>query len=622
MSVKKITYFDVEIFLKEHGGGYEEILKSVDHDIIKGRDRSKNKVPLYSTKYRLKDKNSLYLKMKRKPKYTKITDATDIGGMRILCLFEQDLPETFMFLLKEVLSVKHRKILECSLFNFDATDIDFYSDKQIWEKFQPDFFKNFNKNFKIEKKTSGYRSIHFLLESSFEGEKTIEIQLRSLLQDVWGEIEHNMLYKQASNHSMSNMFKWLQNDLANVDSMLSQFKEHEKKSLEGEILFNENFGPFSFMGYEKIIFPKGLQNSASKLSRASDSYVKTCKSRKGPVVKNEKKNEILTAFKTVKECLPKYDLRKDTALKYWVLMEEAYVSFCLGNRKEALSIYNEICHNELYSDRYVPRFRAGEIYYLEEKHTEAFKKFDEAELILEGQNSHRENNDPVSINRTFNHYLIQTKLALNFWRMGGEYLPLSLSHITQAANLARALQNNPSALDDDKKSMIEGVLDNNVCWFNLETFHREWSGDSISVDLKSSDEKTSKRAKLVQSRMRVVKKNFKLLPDQLNEECPQSNFLDTASWFFYTQYLIEMAEHKANLKAASKRQKSTRQVDHEKRGLKYLTMALAYVRKLISSDRGAIRLNSVRLQNEHLKQITLVAKQHGLLPKSSNLDVF
>ena len=121
---------------------------------------------------RLKDYDGLKGKIERKgDKYTCLNDITDIVGLRIITYFEDDVD-----LIAEIIKKE---------FKIDEPNS---ADKR-----------------KIESDRFGYRSLHYVVEMGndriklsenrrFNGLKA-EIQIRSVLQHAWAEIEHDLGYK-------------------------------------------------------------------------------------------------------------------------------------------------------------------------------------------------------------------------------------------------------------------------------------------------------------------------------------------------------------------------------------------------------------------------------------------
>ena len=130
-------------------------------------------IQIHSVSSRTKDTDNLYEKIKRKgDKYNKLSDITDLSGIRIICYLSDqvdkvaDIIEKNFIILNE-LSIDKRKTLD------------------------PDKF--------------GYLSLHFVVKLSEDRSKLLEykrfkdfyceIQIRSILQHAWAEIEHDLGYK-------------------------------------------------------------------------------------------------------------------------------------------------------------------------------------------------------------------------------------------------------------------------------------------------------------------------------------------------------------------------------------------------------------------------------------------
>lgn len=123
--------------------------------------------------YRLKDRESLGKKIDRKnDKYTALGDLTDIAGVRVITYYAEDVDKVAEIVEREFTVDKENSI-----------------DKR--DALEPDRF--------------GYCSVHYVVEMSqerlrlreyqaYEGLKC-EIQIRSVLQHAWAEIEHDLGYK-------------------------------------------------------------------------------------------------------------------------------------------------------------------------------------------------------------------------------------------------------------------------------------------------------------------------------------------------------------------------------------------------------------------------------------------
>ena len=147
--------------------------------------------PTYKT--RVKSFNSYYLKLLKFPPKNDTADLpvlTDILGVRIICPFLQDINEVETILLK----------------NFTVIEVERKGSERTFREF-------------------GYESVHFLLEIPEEFKVGLvlpknlifEIQLRTILQDAWAEVEHELIYKS----EFSPFDQPLKRKLASINASLS-----------------------------------------------------------------------------------------------------------------------------------------------------------------------------------------------------------------------------------------------------------------------------------------------------------------------------------------------------------------------------------------------------------------
>lgn len=129
-------------------------------------------IALQSIDCRCKDRDSLKKKIQSKQKYKNIHDITDICGMRIITYFSDDV-DTIANILRE--------------------------------EFQIDEINSIDKRDNDDPTKFGYVSLHYvaslkdnrasLLEAKRFKDLKIEIQIRTILQHAWAEIEHDLGYK-------------------------------------------------------------------------------------------------------------------------------------------------------------------------------------------------------------------------------------------------------------------------------------------------------------------------------------------------------------------------------------------------------------------------------------------
>ena len=132
------------------------------HQMLFGDDN-----PMIMITHRIKTVDSIKGKLERKSDYYKdIHDLRDILGFRVICHFLEDV-------------------------NLMA--------KRISEIFRVDWSKSKDKRELIDARSFGYLSLHYICAlPEEEGELSnlwFEIQIRTILQHSWAEIEHDLGYK-------------------------------------------------------------------------------------------------------------------------------------------------------------------------------------------------------------------------------------------------------------------------------------------------------------------------------------------------------------------------------------------------------------------------------------------
>jgi putative GTP pyrophosphokinase len=163
-----------EIILEEYKKGLSlyDSLKIKSHSLLDDLCKVKS-IQIHSISSRLKDEDSLKRKILNKgEKYNSINDITDIVGIRIITMFEDDVE-------------KVEKVIK-NEFNIDPNNSG--------DKFQ-----------KLNSNEFGYRSVHCVCSIGTErgvlaeyrdiSSLKLEIQVRSILQHAWADIEHDLGYK-------------------------------------------------------------------------------------------------------------------------------------------------------------------------------------------------------------------------------------------------------------------------------------------------------------------------------------------------------------------------------------------------------------------------------------------
>jgi len=166
------SYSQVKELYIQRQGLYKDALKDLFEEMM---ETFKDHGLSLTIKYRLKSLDSLYEKVSRRvaelSEETTTYTPTDLLGMRVICPFLSNIAHVEGILEK----------------NYEVIEKD--------EKGADLGFKEF-----------GYESLHFLIKApdsirekyNLSTDTIIEIQVRTLLQDAWAEVEHQLIYKSES----------------------------------------------------------------------------------------------------------------------------------------------------------------------------------------------------------------------------------------------------------------------------------------------------------------------------------------------------------------------------------------------------------------------------------------
>ncbi|MFH2020167.1 MAG: hypothetical protein ABIJ34_02070 [archaeon] len=177
----------------------------------------KKGIKIHSTKKRVKDFESFLEKIDRKSYEDAFKQCTDLAGFRVICLFKSQIKD----------------IMEIIRNEFEVIEI---TDKKSTKKF--DQF--------------GYLSVHMIIKMPKErlrfteykdlGNLVCEIQIRTLLQEAWAEIEHHLNYKAAKEQknealvrkmfSLAGMFEVADSSFEDINNGFSVLVEKELENKE------------------------------------------------------------------------------------------------------------------------------------------------------------------------------------------------------------------------------------------------------------------------------------------------------------------------------------------------------------------------------------------------------
>lgn len=516
--MSKITYSEVENHLSKIQANLKETLRQIEDCFISARDSDDDasKLPIYLTKWRVKTPSSVYLKTKRKEhKYESLDEITDYGGIRVLCLFEQNIIEAHKFIINKLLEQESMELelVEFSTFNWDEEG------RYKLEEVVRDAEKGPTIDGDNGSKDSGYRSVHYIVKNNtYKNPISVEIQLRTLLQDAWGELEHSLAYKKGSIHPhIKKSFTLLSQDLATNDQLIAHLLEISRHEQVTDVSRSRLSGPYEIFSYSEELdsarFSEGSELHSLRLDY--DQYTKENSKNKNKEWTNIAKEKL----DSIKKKVNLKEIELDIKFKYWLDMEDAYLKFQKGELEDAEKSYQEII--ELGEDKngicsYVTYFRYGEVLFKQGKITLALVAFDQAEELCE---TAKPETPELQRRNEIEFYRIKYKLAHIYWQLGEEYHRIALKVMKEAEVLFPKVEQ----YFDGDKTTEQAALWNNLCWYGLENY------------LNSKEESFFEEAKTY----------FEEITNNLDRDLtPNTNIFDTCAWFSFQAYKKFSSENK------------------------------------------------------------------------------
>lgn len=186
---------------------------------------------IHSIRSRIKDPEHLRDKLKRKSSLNRkitidnyLTEITDLVGVRVLFLFQNQFKIIHEGILESIKHDEWKLVEEPKAYTWDPEM------EKIYESM----------NIKHERKDSHYTSVHYVIKRDNDyNDVCCEIQIRTLFEEVWGEMDHtiNYPYKTGSvacQEQLEVMAKLVGSGTRLCDSLFKSYEEH--KSTHAQIL--------------------------------------------------------------------------------------------------------------------------------------------------------------------------------------------------------------------------------------------------------------------------------------------------------------------------------------------------------------------------------------------------
>jgi len=274
---------------------YQMLVDHVNHIITSSV--KKKKIKIHSTKSRVKEFSSFSEKVERKGYKEPFSDCTDFAGCRVVCLF-----------LNQVEEIK--KIIQEE---FDVIEV---TDKRSSKKFDQFGYLSLHMLVKIPK-----HRLKFVEYSELK-DLVCEVQIRTILQEAWAEIEHYLNYKSTKEEkneellrkmfSLSGMFEVADSTFEEISKGFSKMV-HKAKDNSISALNIYKFSKDTFNWDEE--FDRSLERKFYKLSNEIKKLNISSLDMISKLI--QKHNDVLLSYEKTKEKANPLDLiRASLALEY------------------------------------------------------------------------------------------------------------------------------------------------------------------------------------------------------------------------------------------------------------------------------------------------------------------
>lgn len=473
---------DVQDYCENNQDYWGGVLDKLEHTLTAARDSSE--VPIYLTKGRIKNAESAFLKFKRKGR-SDPSQITDWIGFRVLCLFQQDLYAAFRYIFELLVNsrglnqkdsgavIEYFSMKEIIIFNWPADRANRLIDEVgvLMEAKDSKTIKRTSNglevaftyatssgeskviNFKVlkESRGSGYQSVHFvaLAKSADSDDISCEIQLRTLLQDVWGELEHALSYKKGKIHPhISNSFQLLATELQAKDELVGQLRDIRDQETAMVRYASQASGPSKWLNY-----PNQIKNELSdELIEVVREFGEHCGARKKARSIDEWRSKAEELIGTLEGLAN--DGGERTA--YVLNMEKAFLKYACGDLKGAQSIYEHVSSDRFGEGQWFPMFRLGEIHLAQESIGSALVAFDSAEEKMKDADG-----------GILDKYYAKVGLAYSYWSLGREFLDIAIRKMEEASKIVGGITQDEH-YSPEEILMVRFSVANNLCFYYLE----------------------------------------------------------------------------------------------------------------------------------------------------------
>ena len=220
---------DLEVIYKQFIKNQQDLQNTADHI----RKRLQNEQSIHSIRMRIKDPEHLVAKIiikKIENPSREITienyvkEITDLIGLRAIHLFKDQWKPIDTFI-----KSSPWELYETPVANYRKGDPE-----QLLEEFT-------NAGFVLKEHPFGYRSIHYILKGDIDKEEYLaELQVRTIFEEGWSEIDHTIRYPRHSDNQFLTAYLSIFNRLAgNADEMGTFIQALSDMIIENKTILDE-----------------------------------------------------------------------------------------------------------------------------------------------------------------------------------------------------------------------------------------------------------------------------------------------------------------------------------------------------------------------------------------------
>lgn len=241
IAAANITWDELMLIVEDYEK-LEKVLHDIGKDFINDYLYDIEKAGIHSYRYRTKSPGHLLEKIIRKrkedpEKFASLNHTnyykymTDLIGIRVFYLYREDWPH-FHYYITNVFENNPANYIEKRLADFDDDPNHYYIAEKPKVYKRPGDSKIYDRT-ELDVKSDGiYRSLHYIIK--YKG-YYVEIQGRTLFEEGWSEIDHDIVYPYYKDDNDLTDFSKLLNRLSGMaDEMSSYFRrmKQEKEALK------------------------------------------------------------------------------------------------------------------------------------------------------------------------------------------------------------------------------------------------------------------------------------------------------------------------------------------------------------------------------------------------------